>query len=170
MLLGIQEESIDLQLSPPAQGSPSYINICQAKRLCCQWLSIAACSAAIYRAVTLGHLIQTALSGSHPMVTLFLLCNRASLCLHHPPRAHPYPHSSAGRFSVWHSAKRAAHPLLFPPLQHCRVPAQRSLQLAQRGPVLPVQWVAGTCAWLCQIKQSACCPLLDLHRAACSAP
>jgi len=79
MLQGIREESIDLQLSPPTQGSPSYINICQAMRLHCQWLSIAACSAAICRAVTLGHLIQTALSGSHPMVTLFVLCNQASL-------------------------------------------------------------------------------------------
>lgn len=31
---GRRRKSIDLQLSPPAQGSPSYINICQAMHLC----------------------------------------------------------------------------------------------------------------------------------------
>lgn len=111
---GCRRRSIDLQLSPAAQGSPSYINICQAMHLC---LSMAVDSS-LQRCHLRGcHSQQPEPScPTHPqtVVPFKSLC-----CLH---RACPQPRSTQGRehrHCGWQGA-RLAHAELRAHRQSCQ--------------------------------------------------
>lgn len=87
---GCRRKNIDLWLSPPAQGSPSYINICQAMHLCLSMAVNRSLQCCYLRSGILRNLIQTALSASQPTAKLFVL----SICALHaqslsPTTEHP---------------------------------------------------------------------------------